>query len=547
MPLSRNLQAHNNNNIKKNKNKLVSQKKNNIKQISQKHGISKLTFKSCKLATYDGQVTFVEHDEIEANLKMGVFIVKATSLIPSGNNKLYDIVEIEKNKLERDIKKKKEEDEKSKIELERIKKNEAKSNEMNEEHDKIIKQLEESAASNEIKYHERITDSIISGEFQENSETKSSQETTNLATNNEINDKLNEKSNDKLNEKSNDKLNEKSNDKLNEKSNDKLNEKSNDKLNEKSNDKLNEKSNDKLNEKSNDKLNEKSNDKLNEKSNDKLNDKPKDKLNDKPKDKLNEQSNEKLNDKPNNKSNNKPKEKKNLGKKSKKEDHPKNPTPPKSIPKKDNKYFRRFMQDIRSNFSLTENREYRYLEFKAETTDMVIEDVKMYNIGMPKETKEIYFLITGDLQMKSGLIKQKDPSYEFENVIADQYEFLERIKSKENSKTVELPGEINDDLDSSNEESNEELNEQNKINTNIITENNNNNKDNDNDDDCPELEDISDNDDDCPELEDISDNHTFTEKKISNYLIDALGTNIKISVDDTLNQNEKHNELDIIN
>ena len=338
MPLPRNLKARNHNSIKKNKNKSLIQKKNEIKQICEKHGVGKLTFRSCKLATFDGQVTFVEHNEIDGNLKMGIFIIKASSLLPSGNNKIYDIIEIEKNKLERDIKKKKEEEEKSKEELDRIKKNE----EANKEHEKITKELSEVPTNSEeivnISQSETSTNDII--------DIKNSDEIIN-ETQSEILIDTDIKNNEKK----------------------------------------------------------------------EVTDKVPLELK---KDKKNNQHKEQLHEAPK--------------------------------VKEGNKYFRRFMQDVRSSFNLTENKEYRFIEFKAETTDMVIENVKIYEISMPIGIKETYFLVIGDLQMKSGLIKQKDPSYEFEDVLADQYEFLERIKSKENSKTIELSDEIDDDLDSADEE-----------------------------------------------------------------------------------------------
>lgn len=329
MPLPRHLKAINHN-TKRNKNRLLIQKKKEIKHICEKHNIGKLTFRSCKLVTFDGQVTFIENDEIDGNLKMGIFVIKALSLLPSGNNKIYDIIEIEKNKLERDIKKKKEEEEKTREELDRIKKNEARSEELiNKEHDKISKELSGPLESTTIEPSNlNKNEPLVSTSIDPNVKNIKENEISNIIQPEQNNNTNNLKTKQ---------------------------------------------------------------------------------------DKTNNQS-------------------ENIHK-----------------TKEGNKYFRRFMQDIRSCYHLVQKTEYRFVEFKAETTDMVIENVKIYEINMPNGTKEKYFLVIGDLQMKTGLIKQKDPSYEFEDVITDQYEFLERIQSKENSKTIELSEEVDDELDSSEE------------------------------------------------------------------------------------------------
>jgi hypothetical protein len=115
-----------------------------------------------------------------------------------------------------------------------------------------------------------------------------------------------------------------------------------------------------------------------------------------------------------------------------------------------NKYYRNFMKDLRSKFTLIEQTDYRYFEVKSNQTDMVIDGARVYKLAMPECTdntkgKGTYFLILGDLTMKSGLIKQIDPSYHADKVIKSQNEFLERIKAKENSKITAMEADLIED------------------------------------------------------------------------------------------------------
>lgn len=117
-----------------------------------------------------------------------------------------------------------------------------------------------------------------------------------------------------------------------------------------------------------------------------------------------------------------------------------------------NKHFRNFMKDIKNKFSLVEQPSIKYLEIKAETTAMVIENVRAYTITMPVESDKKYMLFIGDLQMKSGLIRQIDPAYKIDNVVKEQQDFLERIRAIEGAKTVELDdNDVISDEDSDND------------------------------------------------------------------------------------------------
>ena len=91
-----------------------------LNSICEKHKIGILTFKSCKFASKEGKVSFVEHEIVKGNMKSGIIIIKIISISPS-DNAFYDIVNIVNNKNERDDKKQKEEMEKAKLEIEQSK------------------------------------------------------------------------------------------------------------------------------------------------------------------------------------------------------------------------------------------------------------------------------------------------------------------------------------------------------------------------------------------------------------------------------------------
>lgn len=103
----------------------------------------------------------------------------------------------------------------------------------------------------------------------------------------------------------------------------------------------------------------------------------------------------------------------------------------KSDSTKHNKYYRHFMRNLRERFTLIEDNSFRYFEVNINTTDMVIDKVKVYHIKMPVEVKEKYLLIVGDLQLKSGLLKTIDPNHKSEKMYQEQTEFMERIRAKE--------------------------------------------------------------------------------------------------------------------
>jgi len=118
MNLPRNVRAKNTNMHNRNaSNREINRKINELDVICQKHKIGNLTFRNCKFANSDGKVTFIEHDHVRGNMRSGVMIVRANMVEPS--ELIYDIVEIEKNKRERDEKKRQDEMEKARLEIER--------------------------------------------------------------------------------------------------------------------------------------------------------------------------------------------------------------------------------------------------------------------------------------------------------------------------------------------------------------------------------------------------------------------------------------------
>lgn len=98
----------------------------------------------------------------------------------------------------------------------------------------------------------------------------------------------------------------------------------------------------------------------------------------------------------------------------------------------DNRYYRRFMDDIKKKFSLRKENMYRYFEIKSSSTDFVIENPKTYIINLSNDSNINYLLVIGDLMLKSKLILKIDPGYKSEKIYKEHNEFFNRIKEKEN-------------------------------------------------------------------------------------------------------------------
>ena len=91
-----------------------------------------------------------------------------------------------------------------------------------------------------------------------------------------------------------------------------------------------------------------------------------------------------------------------------------------------NKYFRGFMQEIKNHCHLNFQTQYKFAEFRIDSTDMVIDDVDIYKL------KDDLFLVIGDFQMKSSVIRQLDPTYDADTVAETNQDFLDKVKIEEN-------------------------------------------------------------------------------------------------------------------
>ena len=156
MPLPRSKLALNRNtHIKNAATKDITKKVTDLANVCEKHKVSELEFKTCILVTADGHVTDVEHEEIKGNMRSGIFIVKANSLDPMGDD-VYDLVQIEKAKKERDLEKHNEELQKAKPEIDRLKNNmeqfdKSKVPDADNEHQKLLSKLvNESSVTQDI-------------------------------------------------------------------------------------------------------------------------------------------------------------------------------------------------------------------------------------------------------------------------------------------------------------------------------------------------------------------------------------------------------------
>ena len=354
------------------KNTIIHNKKDTARQIIRKnielnslcdkHKIGNLTFRSCKFSDANGNITYLDHEYVKANMKFRVMIVKTIAMMPSSSDNIYDIVQIEKDKKERDEKKRQEELEKTKTEIERLKKanDTITQSEENKEHINILEKIDEGniITNTDDRITEEFHDGIMKMPSNKISDDQiSSSGNLSFFPNNVDNNVDNKDSKIEYLERC-----------------------------------------------------------------------------DLPKNKDNSTN-----------STNSTNSKREKALKQMKEQLDRH------AESKGNKFFRNFMKDLRSKFILEEKPEYKFFEVKAETTDMVISNVKTYRIVMPPNTKETYLLIIGDLQMKTGLIRQIDPAYKIDKVLKEQNDFLEQIKAKEKSKTTilseNLLEEETDDLD----------------------------------------------------------------------------------------------------
>ncbi len=348
MPLPRNLISRNKNvHIKEGINKIIDKKKFELEKICNKHKICQLSFGPCKLININGSIINIEYQNIKCNMKSSVIILQIQNMIQDNDN-IYDLIEIEKNKLLNDIKRQEETVEKTQLEFERNLTNDNKLNEhLNEidniddknlQNEQLIKINEDNEKKNELKessHSEQITD-INEEKKSEKNKIKESSHSEQIT---DINEEKTSQ-NDELKESSH---------------------------------------SEQITDINEEKTSQ--NDELKESSHS-------EQITD-----INEE---------------------------------------KKTSQNDNRYYRRFMDDIKKKFNLKKGNKYRYFEIKSSTTDFVIENPKTYIINISNDHNINYLLVIGDLILKSKLILKIDPGYKSEKVYKEHNEFFNRIKEKEN-------------------------------------------------------------------------------------------------------------------
>lgn len=347
--LARNAQSHR----RKDAINVANKSTKDLIAICDKHKVGELVFKDCKFASEKGDVAFIEHDVIRGNMRSGIILVKAKSICPSYNT-LYDVVDIQNKKKERDQQKQNEELQSIKAEIERLNETPDSVLDKNVEHQKILNQLVEDIDNN------KFDNSDCDHEFVNECDNECD---------NEYDDKYDHEC-DQCEHHCRDPACDHSHEHVTE-----------------------------------------SKKKLDYEAKKRMYAKIK-------RDKAIRQMQEEL---------------------AKKADA-----------KEGNKFYRNFMKDIKSKFSIEEQADYFYFEVKSNVTDMVITKAKVYKIILPstKKMNELYMLIVGDLQMKSDLIRQIDPLYKNENIAKHQNDFLDRIRAIEQLKTMESPENlIEDEID----------------------------------------------------------------------------------------------------
>ncbi|AEQ60803.1 hypothetical protein [Acanthamoeba polyphaga mimivirus] len=321
----------------------VTRNINTLDAVCKKHAVGNLIFRNCKMASYEGKVSFIDHEETRGNMRSGVIVVKATSIYSSED--IYDVVKVREDKIARDLKKRQEDDEKTKLEVERLKRSEELANKLannDPKHDQLVEKLNE---NNTVEPNNESTEESVEKNIEHIVE-ETAEQSTEKTTQQTVEESV-EQTTEKITQQTAEEYVEQSAEQ--------------------------------------------------------------------PIEQPTEQSIEESNKNTNQSNDNKKKK------------------------KEKNKYYRNFMKDIKSKFSLKLRPENNYFEVKAETTDMIIEHSVVYEIVMVPPTKETYLLIIGDLQMKSSYLRQIDPQYKMDAVLKEQTEFMERIKAKEQLKIHQSP------------------------------------------------------------------------------------------------------------
>ena len=362
--------------------------------ICQKHKAGELTFRSCKYAMDDGKQIFIEHDYICGNMKCGITIVRADTLTPSEET-IYDLVEVANAKKKRDEKTREEETKKAMAEFERLQKNDAidtSPEDASKEHQDLVKKMDDGMNGSE-ENAEPTTAEPTAESTAESTESTAESTAESTESTAEPAAPIAESTVAPIAEPTAESTAEPTAE-------------STAGPTAESAEPTTESAKKRKPKNKRQKLLMKQQKQLN-KSPETVVPQPKESRSAKNKrDKALKQMAEQL--------------------------------AQKAEAEQGNKYYRRFMDDIKSKFTLEAQSNIKYFEVKANSTDMVIEDPTVYKLVMPATAKQTYLLIIGDLQMKSAIVRRIDPAYKAEVMFKEQNDFLERIKAKENAKTEGL-------------------------------------------------------------------------------------------------------------
>jgi tetratricopeptide (TPR) repeat protein len=85
-----------------------------------------------------------------------------------------------------------------------------------------------------------------------------------------------------------------------------------------------------------------------------------------------------------------------------------------------------------------------FFDFRVNGTKFIIPGTSVYRLVTPEKYPTKWYVVMGDVQMKSETIKSIDPSYQTSDVIQEHMAMLDRIKSA--NKTTELDENLDDEI-----------------------------------------------------------------------------------------------------
>jgi antirestriction protein len=94
-----------------------------------------------------------------------------------------------------------------------------------------------------------------------------------------------------------------------------------------------------------------------------------------------------------------------------------------------NQAFRRAAKDFANHFILFELPNIGFFQFKINNTSMVVTGAYVYKIETPKKYGSNWYLIVGDIRMKSDAIQAIDPEYQASDMLSSHLETYERLQS----------------------------------------------------------------------------------------------------------------------